>query len=80
MIDSQTRGAIRVSTDGTAGPYIMLPLNQLSQIRQRLDQHKIHYWVDPDAISLDGKPAVAIINLGLSGDAKRVQAILDHAP
>ena len=80
MIDSQTRGEIRVSTDGKAGSYVMVPVIQLSQVRERLDQHKMHYWVDSDAISLDGKPAIAVINLGLSGDAKKVQEILDDAP
>jgi len=79
MIDTQNRREIRVTTDGAAGPYIMIPLNQLSQVRERLDQHAIRYWVDPDAISLDGNPAVAVINLGLSENAKAVQAILDDA-
>ena len=80
MIDSQTRREIRVSIDGTSGPYIMVPVDRLSHIRERLDERNIPYWVDSDAISLDGKPAVAILNLRHSGDAKSVQAILDNAP
>lgn len=77
MIDSQTGRPVEVATDGTAGPYIMVSMDQLSQVRERLDQYKIPYWVDSDAISLDGKPAFVIINLGLSEDATRVQAVLD---
>lgn len=79
MIDSQTHSKIRVSTDGTAGPYIMVLADQLSLLRGALDEHKIRYWVDADTISLDGKPAIAIINLGHSGDAAQVQKILDDA-
>ena len=79
MIDSQTHSKIRVSTDGTADPYIMVPADQLSLVRGVFDEHKIRYWVDADTISLDGKPAIAIINLGHSGDAAQVQKILDDA-
>ncbi|HEY2158640.1 MAG TPA: hypothetical protein VGH33_23620 [Isosphaeraceae bacterium] len=79
MIDTQAKRPIRVSTDGTAGPYIMTPVDQLGHVRALLSRHKIAHWVESDAISLDGKPAIAIINLGLSGDAARVQSILDKA-
>ena len=79
MIDIQTRREIRVSTGGTAGPYIVVPLEQLARVRAILNEHGISYWVEPDAISLDEKPAVAIVNLGLSGDARKVQELLDDA-
>ena len=79
MIDSKTRQKIRVSVDGTAGPYIMVPVDQLSHVRQNLDKHTIQYWVDSNAISLDGKPSVTVINFGRSEDPKKVQALLDNA-
>ena len=37
---------------------------QLAPIREVLDRHAVRYWVDSDAISLDGKPAIAVINFG----------------
>ncbi len=74
-----TEERIQVSTDGVAGPYLMLPMTQLGHVRHRLDQHAIRYWVDTDAISLDGKPAIAVINFGRAGDAASIQAILDKA-
>ncbi len=79
MIDTQMRRPIRVSTGGTAGPYIMVPVDQLDIDRTLLDRHEIRNWVESDAISVNGKPEIAIINLGLAGDSSRVQAILDEA-
>ena len=78
MIDTQKRRPIRVSTDGTAGPYIMVPVDQLDIVRTLLDRHGFRYWVESDSISLNGKPEIAIINLGLAGDSSRVQAKLDE--
>ena len=80
MIETHTRRPIHVSTDGTARPYIMVPVDQLGFVRTLLDRHEIRYWVESDAISLNGKPEIGIINLGLAGDSNRVQAILDEAP
>ena len=79
MIDEMTRDALRVSTDGTAGPYLMLPLSQLDAVVALLDRHDIRYWVDADAISLDNEPLIAVINFGRSGESDRIQAILDEA-
>ncbi len=44
-----------------------------------LDRHTVRYWVDADAISLDNEPAITVINFGRSGEAARIQAILDEA-
>ena len=48
-------------------------------VREVLDRHRARYWVDADAISLDGEPAITVINFGRAGDAARIQAILDEA-
>lgn len=79
MIDEMTKDQLRISTDGIAGPYLMVPLTQLARVRERLDRHSIRYWVDADAISLDGRPAVVVVNFGRAGDAVRIQALLDEA-
>lgn len=77
MTDVVTKKRLYVSTDGTAGPYIMVPLDQLHEVRQLLDQHNIRYSIDEDAISLNGNPYVTVIDLGRGADAAAVQAILD---
>jgi hypothetical protein len=77
MSDTTTKAPLRVSTDGTAGPYIMLPFSQLDEVRRLLDGQRIRYWVSEDAISLNGGPEMTVINLGRGGDAAAVQAALD---
>lgn len=77
MTDTTINKRLRVCTDGTAGPYIMVPVSQLEEIRRLLDSRNIGYWVGENAISVDGSPEVAVINLGRGGDAAAVQAVLD---
>ena len=79
MIKTRTNGSPCVSTDGNAGPYIMVPVDQLDEIRSLLDANNIGYWVDEQAISLDGNPEITVINLGREGDAARIQRLLDSA-
>jgi hypothetical protein len=78
MIDAMTRKRLQVSTDGGAGPYIMVPVSQLTDVRQVLDNHGIRYAVEEDVISLDGAPEVAVIDLGRAANAEAIQAILDN--
>ena len=77
MTDIITKKSMRVSADGTAGPYIMVAVSQLDELRQLLDSRGIGYWVDEHAISLNGGPETTVVHLGRQGDAATVQAILD---
>jgi hypothetical protein len=79
MIDLTTQEPIIVHAEGTGGPYIMVPINQLEATETVLRNNGVSYWTDTDAISLDGKPAIVVINLGRGADAVRVQQILDAA-
>jgi len=74
MIDKKTEARLHVKSDVVAGPFLMLPLSQLARVRELLDRHALRYWVDSQAISLDGKPAKVVINFGRTGDAARIQA------
>jgi hypothetical protein len=80
MIDTTTRQPLLVSTDGEAGPYIMVPVTQLDTVTALLDANKVSYWVDEEAISLDGKPEITVINLGHRSDPATVQRLLDSIP
>ena len=80
MIDTATRMPLSVSTDGDAGPYIMVPVGQLDKVILLLDANNVSYWVDEEAISLDGKPEVAVINLGHGSNPATVQSLLDSIP
>ena len=77
MKDQTTNKPLRVSGDGNAGPYLMVPVGQLKEVRGLLESHQIRYWVDENAISLDGRPAVAVVNFGRGTEGRKVQAILD---
>ena len=79
MIDAMTRKPLYVSTDGTAGPYIMVPVSQLADVRQLLDENEIRYSVEEEVISLDGGPEIAVVDLDRRADVDAVQVILDHA-
>lgn len=78
MTDVTTNQPLRVSTDGTAGPYIMVPLSQLEEIQRLLKNHNIRLWTEENAISLNGAPYIAVVNLGYQGDAEAVQVLLDR--
>ena len=77
MADSTTKERLRVSTEGTAGPYIFIPVSQLEEVKTLLSRNRIRHWVGENAISLDGKPEIAVINLGRDADASVVQNLLD---
>lgn len=80
MIDTSTRKPLFVSTDGDGGPYIMAPVEQLGEVTAVLDANQVRYWVDEEAISVDGKPEITVINLGSRTDPKKVQRLLDSIP
>ena len=77
MIDALTRKSLQVSTDGTAGPYVMVPVSQLAELRELFDKHRIRYSVEEDAISLDGAPEIAVVDLGHGADVAAIQQIIN---
>ena len=80
MTDRTTRERLSVSAHGNAGPYIMVPVIQLEEVRTILDNNQIRYWVDEEAISLDGKPEITVINLDPPSEPATVQRLLDSVP
>ena len=79
MIDVSTKQPLSVSTESDAGPYIMVPVEQIDDVRGLLDANDVPYWVDEYAISLDGKPEVTVVNLDRGSDPAAVQSILNNA-
>ncbi len=77
MIDTSTKSTLRVSTEGTAGPFILLPVSQVEEVTQLLKSHGIRHWVQESNFSLNGGPFTTIIELGHGGEPKTVQALLD---
>ncbi len=77
MTDTTTQAPVRVSTDGTAGPYIRLSWDQVNDLKRLLDSHQIRYRVQENIISLNGGPFMAVVDLGRNADPLVIQRILD---
>ena len=77
MIDEFTKKPVRVSTDGASGPYIVIPEAQLESLTKVLDEGRVQYDVDEEAISINDGPFTAVVNLGSGADAALVQRLLD---
>jgi hypothetical protein len=79
MTDTRNGKRLQVSYGGDGWLYIRVATDHLGEVRKLLDREGIRYWADTFAVSLNGKPAVTVISLGVNNDADRVQAILDAA-
>src|SRR6266481_111964 len=60
MIDKSTRKPLYVSANGTAGPYIMVPVDQLAAVTRLLDDKRVRYWTDEVATKLDELKLAAV--------------------
>lgn len=80
MIDATTQKPLCVSTNGGMRPFMIVPLSQLDTILSLLDENKLSYSVDEEALSLDGKPEVVFIDLGRRTDPALLQSLLDSVP
>jgi hypothetical protein len=79
MIDKTKGVPLRVSGGGRAGPYLSVPEQQLSEIRDVLDRASVHYWVDNLAVSISGGPARVVVNFAKGANPDTIQAVLDRA-
>jgi hypothetical protein len=77
MNDIELHQPLRVKTEGTAGPYLMLPVLQLNEVERILTEAGVSYSVSRDAIRTDGHEAVALVDFGRRADASSIQAVLD---
>jgi len=77
MIDSFTKEPIRVSKYPDAWPYFRVPLDQLDQVKKLLDHAGYRYSVDKYAVSIDGEPYTAVVNLEHRADVAAIQGLLD---
>ncbi len=80
MIDTTTNEPVRVLKYDSARPYIVVPELQLQQVTDVLDANKVSYWVDEEALSMDGGPEITFINLGYGTDPAAIQRLLDSIP
>lgn len=78
MATSAADAPLTVSTDGTAGPYVVVTSEQLGLVVEALRAEGVRFQVDREAVLLDGEPALAVIDFGTGADVTRVQGVLDR--
>lgn len=78
MTASATDAPLTVSTDGTAGPYVVVTSEQLGAVTDAMRTEGIRFHVDQEAVLLNGAPALAVIDLGNDADVVRVQGVLNR--
>jgi hypothetical protein len=79
MIDLETKERLRIDVDVDAGPYLMLPLEQVSAVQSLLQRQGVAFTVDDEAVQFDERPPIAIMNFGRGADPVRLQRLLDEA-
>ena len=70
---------IQVSQGKRGGPYIMLPLDDVPDVRNLLDEAKIHYWVSETSVSQNNGPMITIVHFNRAANSVEIQAALDKA-
>jgi hypothetical protein len=63
MTISASEAPLTVSTDGTAGPYVIVITEQFRPVMEALRADGIRFRVDDEAVLLNGAQALAIIEL-----------------
>jgi hypothetical protein len=71
--------SVRVSGNGDSGGYIVVPMAQLDDVKRILQRHKVRFWVDQYAISINGQPYTTVINLHRTASATHVRKLLKLA-
>ncbi len=77
MIDQITSRRVTLREGGTAGPYIIVSLEQLGSVESILMDHQIRYWLDESSLSVNGGPEVIFVNLGREHTTAEVQPFFD---
>lgn len=69
---------LRVFNSEAAQPFIVVAANELDLVVQSLRDENIPLSVDKDALMVDGRPALRIIDLVSDADVERAQGVLDR--
>lgn len=78
MVKTETVPRLEVLTAKEAGPYIIVPMTQLDDLRRVLDAHQIRYEVDDTAYQIEDEPEVTFVSFLRGTQAEVIQALLDQ--
>lgn len=80
MIDKATGKPMQVLKSKRGAPYLMIPLEQVEDVKKALDRGQFRYWVDEISVSIEGMLPVTFVSFGKPTDPNVVQAALDRSP
>ena len=78
MNDVELNTKLTVRAEGDAGPYLLVPIQQLQEVEAVLRAAGVRFSTSRDAIQMDGHDAIALLDFGRQADAMRIQALLDR--
>lgn len=76
MLDDYNNQPFTVSTDGDAGPYLMVKPAQVVAVQMAFSKHRISHAIDYDATQNGGTGVLTVFNFGHSADVTRIERIL----
>jgi len=77
MGESAQSHHMKVLNEAGVEPYIVLPVSKLDRVTSLFDANKVSYWVDEEAISINGRPEIVYVTLAQRSDPEMVQRLLD---
>jgi hypothetical protein len=77
MIDIELHTPLLIRTEGNAGPYLLVPIQQIENVEAVLRAARIAFSISRDAVQLNGHDAIALVDFGRRADAAAIQAVLD---
>ena len=72
-----TKKNVFVSNVGTAGPYVMTPVDYVGEIEEFLKSKEIVFNTDHNAVKMEGVPAFKVINISPQCSENLVSEIRD---
>ena len=79
MIDSELHKPIEVFDGGGAGPYLMVPQEQVPAMTAALRGAGFSFWVGHQMVSIRGGPYIAFIHFRRGAEADRISEVLASA-
>jgi len=76
MLDDYKKQPFTVSTDGDAGPYLMVPPAQVEAVQLAFSKHKVSHAIEYDVSQNAGTGVLTVFNFGNSADVARIERIL----
>lgn len=79
MINQYDDKLFSISTDGTAGPYLMVVPDQVTAVKAALDTAKVSYQLDDNSISGGDGSGASVFSFSTGVDVSAIEKVLADA-